>query len=128
MVSRISSGVEVKVETFYQHDFSDMVKGEYVFAYRITIENLNDFTIRLKSRRWFIFDSGNDIQVVEGEGVVGVQPILPPGINYQYTSACHLSSDMGRMSGSYIMENLYNKQEFEVEIPSFELIVPVKLN
>jgi len=128
MVSRISAGVEVKVETFYQHDFSDMLKGEHVFAYRITIENLNDFTIQLKSRRWVIFDSGHDIQEVEGEGVVGVQPILPPGVNYQYTSACHLSSDMGRMSGSYLMENLYSKQEFEVEIPAFELIVPVKLN
>jgi ApaG protein len=65
---------------------------------------------------------------VEGEGVVGVQPSLNPGEQYQYVSGCNLRTEMGRMSGTYQMENLYNKQLFEVNIPAFEMIFPFKGN
>lgn len=128
MVSQISAGVEVSVEAFYQHDYSNPAQGLHMFAYRITIENLNNFPIRLKRRHWFIFDSGHDTHEVEGEGVVGMQPTIDSGGQYQYSSACHLNSEIGRMTGTYLMENLYNKQEFIVSIPSFDLVVPFKHN
>ena len=65
---------------------------------------------------------------MEGEGVVGVQPILQPGENYQYVSGCNLRTEMGKMHGIYEMENLHSKRVFEVNIPSFEMIVPFKGN
>lgn len=128
MVSKISEGVEISVETFYQADYSNPLNSEYMFAYRITIENHNKFTIKLLRRQWFIFDSNGEQREVEGEGVVGVQPVIPPGENYQYVSGCNLRTEMGRMHGNYRMLNERNQQEFSVFIPAFELIVPAKLN
>ncbi|MEI6265796.1 MAG: Co2+/Mg2+ efflux protein ApaG [Sphingobacteriia bacterium] len=128
MISKISAGIEITVETFYQSDYSNPIKGEYMFAYRITIENHNKFTVKLLRRHWFIFDSNAEHREVEGEGVVGVQPIILPNENYQYVSGCNLNTEMGKMHGTYEMENENNKQIFTVNIPSFELIAPSKLN
>ena len=128
MANKISEGMEVSVETFYQPDYSNPISGEYMFAYRITIENHNNFSVKLQRRHWHIFDSNGSYHEVEGEGVVGVQPILQPGERYQYVSGCNLRTEMGKMYGSYTMENLNNKKSFEVNIPIFEMIVPFKMN
>jgi ApaG protein len=128
MANKISEGMEVSVETFYQPDYSNPISGEYMFAYRITIENHNNFSVKLQRRHWHIFDSNGSYREVEGEGVVGVQPILQPGERYQYVSGCNLRTEMGKMYGSYTMENLNNKKSFEVNIPIFEMVVPFKMN
>ncbi|PWT74218.1 MAG: Co2+/Mg2+ efflux protein ApaG [Bacteroidetes bacterium] len=128
MANKISEGVEINVETFYQPDYSNPVSGEFMFAYRITIENHNSFPIKLHRRHWHIFDSNGSNREVEGEGVVGVQPVLNPGERYQYVSGCNLRTEMGKMHGTYTMENLNNKKTFEVNIPVFEMIVPFKMS
>jgi ApaG protein len=128
MASKISEGIEVNVETFYQPDYSNPVSGEFMFAYRITIENRNIFPVKLHRRHWFIFDSNGENREVEGEGVVGVQPTLNPGEKYQYVSGCNLHTEMGKMHGTYLMENITNKKTFEVKIPTFEMVVPFKNN
>lgn len=128
MVSKISEGIEVSVETFYQPDYSNAVSGEFMFAYRITIENHNSYPVKLHRRHWYIVDSNGTNREVEGEGVVGIQPILSPGERYQYVSGCNLHSEMGKMYGTYDMENLDDKSMFEVNIPVFEMVVPFKMN
>lgn len=128
MNSITTQGVEVSVETYYQPDYSNPMSGEFMFAYRITIENHNNFAVKLHRRHWYIFDSNGEYREVEGEGVVGVQPLLQPGDRYQYVSGCNLRSEMGRMSGTYQMENTDNKKYFVVDIPAFEMIVPFKNN
>lgn len=128
MISKISDGVEISVETFYQQDYSNPMLSEYMFAYRITIENHNSFPLKLQSRHWYIFDSNGEYREVEGDGVVGVQPTINTGDNYQYVSGCNLKSEMGRMHGTYVMENLDTSQTFEVNIPAFEMITPFKYN
>jgi ApaG protein len=128
MNSKISEGIEVSVETFYQPDYSNPVSGEYIFAYRITIENHKTFAVKLHRRHWYIIDSNGTTREVEGEGVVGVQPVLQPSEKYQYVSGCNLRTEFGKMHGTYTMENLNNKSSFEVNIPVFEMIVPFKMN
>lgn len=128
MISKISEGVEVSVETFYQQDYSNPMQSEYMFAYRISIENHNSFPVKLHRRHWHIFDSNGSYREVEGEGVVGVQPVLSPGEKYQYVSGCNLKTEMGKMHGTYQMENLNSKQLFDVNIPPFEMFVPFKNN
>ena len=128
MTSMISEGVAVSVESFYQPDYSNPISAEFMFPYRITIENHNQFPVKLLRRHWHIFDSNGQNREVEGEGVVGVQPILNPGERYQYVSGCNLRTEMGKMYGTYLMENSNNKKEFQVNIPSFEMIVPFKNN
>ncbi len=126
--SSISEGVEISVESFYQQDYSNPMNNEFMFAYRITIENHNAFTIKLLRRHWQIFDSNGQNRQVDGDGVVGMQPVLKQGEKYQYTSGCNLRSEIGRMYGTYEFENLHTKDVFSVIIPSFEMIVPLKMN
>ncbi len=128
MVSKISSGVSVSIEVFYQPSFSNPIGSEFMFAYRITIENHNRFAIKLLRRQWYIFDSNGEKRNVEGEGVVGVQPFIEPGEQFQYTSGCNLKTEMGKMHGIYFMENQNNKEQFQVQIPPFDMIAPIKLN
>lgn len=128
MTSMITEGVQVSVETFYQEDYSNPLQGEYMFAYRVEIENYNSFPVQLHRRHWFIFDSNATRREVEGEGVVGVQPVILPGETYRYVSGCNLKTEMGRMVGTYVMENLDTREQFTVQIPSFEMIVPYKNN
>lgn len=128
MVNLISQGVEVSVETFFQQDYSNPQQSEFMFAYKILLENHNSFPVKLHRRHWHIFDSNGTYREVEGEGVVGVQPVLAPGEKYQYVSGCNLRTEMGRMHGTYQMENLNNKKLFEVNIPAFEMFVPFKNN
>ena len=128
MVNLISEGVEISVETFYQQDYSNPLQSEYMFVYQIALENHNSFPVKLHRRHWYISDSNGAYREVEGEGVVGVQPVIAPGEKYQYVSGCNLRTEMGKMSGTYQMENLNSKELFEVNIPAFEMIVPLKYN
>ncbi len=128
MISQTTQGVEVTVETFYQHDYSQPHQHEHMFAYRITLENHNPFTVQLLRRQWYIFDSNGDYRQVEGEGVVGQQPILKPGETYQYVSGCNLKSEMGKMWGFYTLLDLTTQTNFRADIPAFQMIAPMKLS
>lgn len=128
MISKISEGLTVSVETFYQPEYSNPLNSEFMFAYRITLENNNVFPVQLLRRHWYIFDSNAEHREVEGEGVIGVQPKINPGEKYQYVSGCNLRSEIGKMHGMYFMENIYDKQTFIINIPAFDLVVPSKMN
>lgn len=128
MVTAITEGIKISVDTIYQDEHSNPENGHFMFAYRISIENLTDFEIQLMRRQWFIFDSNGTVREVEGEGVVGVQPIIMPGDSYSYVSGSNLKTDIGSMRGRYLMRRTLDDSEFLVEIPEFELVVPFRLN
>src|ERR1700712_5264484 len=128
MNSKISGGVKISVETYYQPEHSNPVNSEFMFAYKITIENNNEFPVKLLRRHWHIYDSNGSFREVEGEGVVGIQPVIAPGSSYQYISGCNLRSEIGKMQGTYLLENQNNKKTFKVTIPSFEMLAPFKMN
>lgn len=128
MVTKITEGVKVSVETIYQPEYSNPVNEHFMFAYRVKIENMGDYTVQLMSRKWSIFDSNGTKRQVEGEGVVGQQPIIEPGENHEYVSGCNLKSDIGTMKGSYEMVRVVDGQKFQVKIPEFQLIALYKLN
>jgi len=128
MQTAITRGVKVSVETFYQADYSNPAANEYMFAYRITITNESEHTIQLLRRHWFIHDANNEQKEVEGEGVVGQQPILEPGTTYQYISGCNLRTEIGKMYGTYLMQRLRDGKKFYVTIPMFVLVAGTKLN
>jgi ApaG protein len=127
MVTDITSGVKVSVETEYQAEYSNPARQHFVFTYRIVIENLSDKTIRLLTRHWEIFDATYTKREVTGEGVVGKQPVLEPGQSHQYVSGCNLRSGIGKMQGYYTMEQS-NGKVFIVKIPEFNMVVPTFLN
>lgn len=127
MISSITREVKVSVETMYQGGESPYHGSDHVFAYRITIANLGDATVKLLRRHWYIIDAAEKSEV-EGEGVVGLQPVLEPGESHVYISACNISNEMGKMYGTYLFERVVDGQLFEVVIPEFVLIVPFKNN
>ena len=128
MVTATSKGIRVSVETEYQPAYSSPAQFHYVFTYRITIENLSDHTIQLLRRHWHIHDAGREIREIEGEGVVGQQPVMEPGETHQYVSGCNLKSGIGKMYGTYEMERQIDGKKFKVTIPEFIMFVPHKLN
>lgn len=128
MTQKITKGIAVRVETFYNGVVGSLNAEEHTFAYRITIHNQSEFPIQLLRRHWIIFDSLGFMREVKGDGVVGQQPIIEPNEQFQYVSGTGMHTEIGKMHGTYTMENLFNKQVFDVEIPEFELIVPHKMN
>ena len=128
MVSAITKGIQVSVETTYQPDFSNPQQHHYVFTYKVRIENKSNHTVQLLRRRWEIFDAAESRKIVEGEGVVGQQPILEPGESHTYVSGCNLKSGIGKMRGSFTLEKLRDGQLWEVVIPEFQLIATLFQN
>lgn len=128
MVKHTTEGISIMVDCQYQASHSNPLSSEYLFSYQITIENLSAAPYKLLRRHWHIVDSNGSHREVEGEGVVGEQPIIEQGAFYQYTSAANLRSEIGKMYGTYLMENLYDKKELTITIPEFQLIAPFKMN
>ncbi|MEI6880439.1 MAG: Co2+/Mg2+ efflux protein ApaG [Bacteroidetes bacterium] len=120
----ITKDVKITVETAYQNNTHPNYSGEHMFAYRITIANQSEYTVKLLRRHWYITDSVHGTTEVEGEGVVGQQPVLEPGETHQYVSGCAIKSDIGKMHGTYLLERSIDGQFFEVKIPEFLLVAP----
>ncbi|HKK38426.1 MAG TPA: Co2+/Mg2+ efflux protein ApaG [Cryomorphaceae bacterium] len=128
MTTALSSGIKISVKCNFEERFSKPENGLFLFSYNIIIENRNRFPIQLMKRHWYIYDSSTKRREVEGEGVIGVQPVIQPGEIYSYNSSCDFTTDTGKMYGYYVMQNLESEEEFQVSIPSFMMMVPHRLN
>lgn len=128
MISAVTEGIQVSVEVTYQTAFSNPHKHHYVFTYRVTIKNKSDHTYQLLRRRWEIFDTTEENKIVEGDGVVGLQPVLEPGESHTYVSGCNLKSGIGKMKGFYLMEKLNDGKKINVSIPEVQLIASIFFN
>lgn len=128
MITQVTHGIRVTVETNFQELYSDPSKMYYLFTYKIKIENTGDYDVQLLRRNWNIVDSISEKRDVEGAGVVGQQPVLRPNEIYEYESACNLKSEFGKMKGSYAFERLVDGEAFNVQIPEFRMTVPYRLN
>ncbi len=128
MVTQITQGIKISVETLFEKDYSRPNLNEYIFSYSINIENTNSFEVQLLRRKWVIVDANGSRREVEGVGIVGLQPFIAPGETYSYSSTCDLSTEIGMMQGAYFMKNVENDSDIKVKVPSFKLIAPYKMN
>jgi len=128
MITALSYGVKISVESIYRKDLSNTENSIFFFNYRVEIVNTNNFDIQLLKRHWHIFDSLNPLREVKGEGVVGEQPILKPGQKHTYVSGCDIHSEIGFMTGYYSFIRIDTNEIFKVSIPRFQLISTPKLN
>jgi ApaG protein len=115
-----TEGITVTAHPVYLDGQSDIINRKFVFAYFIRIANNSDELVQLLRRHWIISDSGGELKQVEGEGVVGKQPLIPPGKSHDYNSFCVLETFEGTMEGTYLMRR-ENGDEFKVLIPRFVL-------
>lgn len=116
--------IRVTVRAFYLTDQSQPEQAHFVWAYRVTIENLGQVTVQLLKRSWRITDGLGREQRVHGPGVVGEQPVLEPGEEFEYTSGTPLSTPSGFMRGLYHMIETASGEAFDVAIPAFSLDSP----
>lgn len=116
--------VTVRVSVSFRADQSEPAKGRYFWVYHIRIENDGALPIQLISREWQIGDARGGRHQVQGEGVVGEQPVIEPGGSFDYVSGCPLDTSTGWMEGLYHMVAA-NGASFAVAIPRFPLIAPV---
>ncbi len=128
MVQKVTQGIKVSVETNFEGTFYKNYKMHYAFNYTVTIENQGKDTVQLISRHWRISDALNDLEIVDGEGVIGKKPVLKPGEKHSYSSGCLLISPFGSMRGYYNMVNFTTTRKFRVTIPSFKLSEPSAIN
>lgn len=131
MVSLTTKEITVSAFSTYQPQYSAPAKGQYVFAYRIRIANHGTHSVQLLSRAWEVIDATGARRLVEGEGVVGQQPVIAPGQHHEYTSWVQFETPLGAMRGSFVMQFPQEFGEgklFEVEVPQFLHEAPEVLN
>ena len=121
--SETTEGVIVRVSVSYLAEQSEPRRGRWFWAYHVRIENEGTRAVQLLTRRWVITDGRGARHSVEGEGVVGEQPLIEPGGSYDYVSGCPLATPSGAMQGSYQMIGV-DGAPFDVTIPRFELLAP----
>ncbi|WP_340075567.1 Co2+/Mg2+ efflux protein ApaG [Leptobacterium sp. I13] len=128
MITQVTKGIKISVETSFEGTFYKNYRMHFAFGYRITIENQSKDSVQLTARHWKIFDSLNEVEIVDGEGVIGKKPVLKPGQSHSYSSGCLLTSPIGAMRGHYNMVNFTSTRKFRVIIPVFKLCAPFALN
>ena len=116
-------GVVVRVSASYLPEQSEPQRGRWFWAYHIRIENAGAIAVQLLTRHWIITDGRGARHTVEGEGVVGEQPMIEPGGSFDYVSGCPLATPTGHMQGSYHMIG-EDGSAFDVAIPKFALRAP----
>ena len=120
--------ISVSVITQYLEQASRPNEDQFIFNYKINILNSSDTTVKLLRRHWYIVDGIGRHSEVEGAGVAGDQPILGPDQDHEYVSGCSLATEIGKMSGTYLMERQSDGSTFYIEIPEFVMIANYKLN
>lgn len=113
----------VQVQSVYIEAQSSPEQERFVFSYTVTIRNLGRTAVQLLGRYWLITNGNGRETQVQGEGVVGVQPLIEPGNEYQYTSGAIIETPLGTMEGHYQMVDAEGN-DFKVAIPVFRLAIP----
>ena len=121
---KATEGIRVQVRPRFSLADSEPADGTFVFSYEISMENEGKAPAQLLFRHWRIHDSTGDDSVVDGEGVVGEQPVLEPGESHEYRSYCVLRSPVGFMEGHYTFVRPDGEQ-FKVDVPRFHLNGPL---
>ena len=128
MSDTLTRGVRIIVRPQFVPEQSEPDANQYVFAYHITIRNQGEDAVQLLSRHWVITDGEGHVEEVRGPGVVGYQPLLAPGEEFQYTSGCPLRTPVGTMHGEFNMIVPETSERFDAEIAPFTLAIPRALN
>ena len=118
----ILDDIKIDVEAFFLENKSEIGRSLYFFMYKVTISNHTDKTIQLLSRYWNICDANGSVQIIEGEGVIGEQPIMEPNASFQYNSFCPLKTEFGKMSGFYTFKEEETNNLFKGIIPGDYLL------
>lgn len=98
----------------------------YPFVYFISVINASEDIVRITGRKWIVREQGGDVAgeltVVEGEGVVGENPVIPPMEHFSYNSY-HVVASRSFVKGS-LFGVTSKGVKIRVKIPDFTLEAP----
>lgn len=116
-----------EVRVHYLPEQSLPPDGPFAFAYTVTIRNVGDITAQLVARHWIVIDAHGRREDVRGLAVVGKQPVLKVGEQFEYSSWTRLDTAQGQMRGTFfcMTEDAY---PFEAEVSEFALVYPGALH
>ncbi len=123
----VTENVRVVVRSRYLPEQSSPANRRYAFAYTVRLENDGSVPVQLRTRHWIITNAHQESEQVRGVGVVGQQPLIAPGMAFEYTSGCTLRTSTGTMEGSYQLERP-DGTSFDATIAPFALLLPTSLN
>ncbi len=118
-----TDGITIRAAPNFLEGQSQVNAGRWFWSYHIRIENNADEPVQLLTRHWKITDGAGAISYVDGDGVVGEQPVINPGEAHDYVSGCPLPTSSGSMEGHFRFIRA-NGSTFLAEIPLFELFAP----
>jgi ApaG protein len=127
MSDTTTRGIRIEVRSEFLPERSSARDGSYLFQYHVRVSNVGSQSAQLIAREWIITNADGEVERVKGPGVVGEQPVLPPGSSFEYTSFCPLKTAVGAMQGSYQMVTA-DGERFDAAIAPFTLAVPNALN
>ena len=119
--------LEIQIAARFLEEESAPEREHYVFAYTLRIRNLGRLPAQLMHRHWIITDGNGKVEEVHGDGVVGQQPRLEPGEEFEYTSGAVLETAVGSMQGKYDRVG-DDGTRFDAPIPPFTLAAPRTLH
>jgi ApaG protein len=118
----MNAEIEVQCQSYFIPEQSQVHEHRFVFGYTITITNHSAAPVKLLTRSWLITDADGKVTTVQGDGVIGQQPVIAPQKSFTYSSGALLKTPVGTMQGQYQMVS--NEQPITVEIPVFRLALP----
>ncbi len=119
----MTHGITVRVAVNFLPEQSRIEAGKWFWVYHIRIENDSAQPVQLLARHWRITDGRGQVSVVEGEGIVGEQPVIAPGASHDYVSGCPLTTAHGSMEGHYTFLGA-DGARIDAAIPYFPLAAP----
>lgn len=128
MLTATTCDIEIQVATHFAAEHSVPFTEEYLFGYHVRITNHGSTAIQVMAREWHIHDGLANKRLVEGAGLVGKQPHIPPGHTFEYVSYCNLKYPFGKMHGRFFAIRKSDAQVLALEVPSFTMLLPVLLN
>jgi ApaG protein len=119
----VTRGIRIRVRAEFSPAHSHPLQSRWFFLYTVNIANESEDTVQLVTRHWIITDATGHVEEVHGPGVVGQQPILEPGQEFEYTSGCPLTTPVGSMRGCYQLVTA-DGGRFDAAIAEFSLKAP----
>lgn len=119
--------MDIFVTSRYLNEQSEPDRSNYVFTYSVVIKNTGPVAAQLIARHWVITDANNHVEEIRGLGVVGRQPLIRPGEEFEYTSGTELATPQGSMRGAFLCIT-ENGEQFEIPVPEFTLSLPRTLH
>jgi len=116
---------EVKVQ--YLPDQSQPPEGPFAFAYTVNIRNSGNVTAQLVARHWVVTNAQGHEEHVRGLAVVGHQPVLKPGEQFEYSSWTRIDTPMGSMRGTFFCMT-EDAHPFDTPVAEFALVYPGSLH